>query len=115
MNNNVAPIEALFEKAEDYGKTTIELFRLNAIDKSSRVISSLATKLVISVAATLFVLIITIAIALWLGELLGKSYYGFFVIGGCYAFIVLLLYSFRVQWIKIPVSNSRTRELHRIG
>ena len=106
MNENATPIEILFEKAEEYSKTTIELFKLNAIDKSAEVVSSLAVRLVIFIVVALFTLIINIGIALWLGEFLGKTYFGFFVIGGFYALIIILLYTFRYKWIKYPVSNS---------
>jgi hypothetical protein len=104
--NNASPIETLFAKAEDYGKTTIELFKLNAIDKSADVVSSLVSRLAILMVVALFILIISIGMALWIGELLGKSYYGFFVIGGFYALIAILLYTFRHQWLKYPVNNS---------
>jgi hypothetical protein len=106
MNNNTTPIESLIERAEDYSKTTIELFKLNAIDKSADVVSSLATQLAIFTAVVLFTLTINIGIALWIGELLGKAYYGFFIVGGFYTIIALLLHTFREQWIKTPVSNS---------
>ena len=82
MNDNQTPIEALFEKAEDYSKTTLELFKLNAIDKTAEIVSSLAVRLAILLAVVLFVLVLNIGVALWIGELLGKTYYGFFVVAG---------------------------------
>ncbi len=106
MNDNPTPIEALFDKAEDYSKTTLELFKLNAIDKTAEIVSSLAVRLVILLAVVLFVLVLNIGLALWIGELLGKTYYGFFVIAAFYAFITILLYAFRNRWIRYPVSNA---------
>jgi len=99
MNNIAAPIESLFEKVEDYGRTTIQLFKLNTIDKSADLASSLATKAVIFIFVAMFILSINIGFALWLGEVLGKSYYGFFVTGGLYAFIAIPVYNFRHQRI----------------
>ena len=106
MNTNATPIELLFEKAEDYSKTTIELFKLNAIDKSADVVSSLVSRLAVFIAVALSVLIINIGFALWIGLLLGNSFYGFFIIGTFYAIVALLLHVFRHAWIKYPVSNS---------
>jgi hypothetical protein len=106
MNNNATPIEALFARAEDYSRTTLELFKLNAIDKSADVVSSLAARLAILIVVALFTLIINIGVALWLGELLGKSYYGFFVVAGFYLVLSILLYAFRHQWIKQPLSDT---------
>ena len=106
METPSGSVEALFERAEDYSKTTIELFKLNAIDKSADVVSSLISRLAILAVVTLLVLITSIGVALWLGELLGKSYYGFFIIGGLYGILALLLHVFRHPWVKSPLNNS---------
>lgn len=106
MDSNATPIGKLVEKAEEFSKTTIELFKLNAIDKSADVVSSLVSRLVILMVVALLIITISIGIALWVGEVLGKSYYGFFVVGGMYTILALLLHSFRHQWIKKPVNNS---------
>ncbi len=105
------PIEELFEKAGEYGKTSIELLKLKSIDKSASVISSLAVKIVLLIIVAMFISSISIGIALWMGELLGRSYYGFFVIAGFYALITLVLYLFRDQWIKKPVNESMIKKL----
>src|SRR5258706_11552500 len=106
MNENAKLIESLFEKGEEYGKTTLELVRLKAIAKSGEVVSSVTATLAVTVVAALAVLIANIGIALWVGELLGKSYYGFFIVAGFYFLVASLLHLFRRQWIKTPVSNS---------
>lgn len=106
MNNPATTIEMLFEKAEDYGKTTIELLKLNAIDKSADVVSSIATKLAIAIVVLMFMSIINIGLSLWIGELLGKLYYGFFVVAGFYGLVIFVLYAFRSALIKTPISNS---------
>lgn len=106
MEDQSTSVESLFERAEQYGKTSIELLKLKAIDTSADVLSTLITRLVIIAFVTLFVLILSIGIALWIGETLGKAYYGFFVVTGFYGVIGIVLYIFRKQWIKMPVSNS---------
>lgn len=111
MTDNATPIAMLLEKAENYSKTTIELFKLHAIDKSADVVSSLVSRLAICLVVALFILILNVGVALWIGELLGKSYYGFFLLAGFYALIGTLLYIFRHQWIKYPVSNSIIKQI----
>jgi len=106
MNDPAKSIETLFEKVGDYGNTTIELFKLNAIDKSAEVVSTLATRLIIYLVIAFFIFTLSIGLSLWIGELLGKSYYGFFVIAGCYALVSILLYAFRHPWIREPLNNS---------
>lgn len=106
MEDHSTLIGSLFEKTEHYTKTSVELYKLKAIDKSADVISTLVARLAVIVFITLFVLILNIGVALWIGELLGKSYYGFFVVAGFYALIGILLYGFRNKWIKSPLRNS---------
>jgi hypothetical protein len=111
---NAATIETLFEKAGDYGKTTAELLKLNALSKCADVVSSLVTRLATLVVVALFIITINIGIALWLGELLGRSYYGFFVVAGCYCIIAILLNVFRRQWVETPIRNAIVSEvLHK--
>src|ERR1041385_4908970 len=100
MNNKATPIELLFEKAEDYSKTTIELFKLNAIDKSADGISSFISRLAVFIAVALSVLIINIGFALWIGQLLGNSFCGFFIVGAFYAIAAIILHKFKNVWIK---------------
>lgn len=105
MDNKATTIEMLFEKAEDYTRTTVELAKLNAIDKSADVLSSLMSGLAVTTVVAIFMLLINIGLALWIGELLGKSYYGFFIVASFYFILALVLYTFNNQWIKTPVSN----------
>ncbi len=105
MNNNDSTIETLFEKAENYGKTTIELLKLKAIDKSADVASSLVVQIAFLIIVVLLVITLNIGLALWIGELLGKSYYGFFAIAGFYALMAILIRSVLRQSIKIAVGD----------
>jgi len=111
MTENTTPIATLFERAEDYGKTTLNLLKLNAIDKSADVVSSLVSRLAVIMTVVLSVLIVSIGLSLWLGKLLGDAFYGFFIVGSFYALLALLLHIFRHQWLKYPVSNSIIKQL----
>ena len=104
-------IETLIEKAAVYGKTSFELIRLQAVDKTADKISSFSPGVVLCIIITCFLFLVNIGAALWLGEVIGKTYYGFFVIAGFYAIAGMLLYAFRHQWIKEPVSNTIITQL----
>ncbi len=105
MYNNEPPLESLFEKAEDYSKTTLEILRLKAISKSAEVLSTLVAQMALILAIALASLITNIGIALWVGKLLHNAYFGFFIVGGFYSIIAVLLYFFKDTWIKIPVNK----------
>jgi hypothetical protein len=106
MNDATSSIEKLIESAEEYGKTTVEIVKLDIISKTSETISSLATRLVILAVVALFVFIINIGLSLWVGELLGRMCYGFFTIAAFYLLVALILYASRNKWIKHPIQNS---------
>jgi hypothetical protein len=99
-------IESLIEKGEQYGKTTLELIKLKALDKSAEVTSTLVSWLIVVVLIVLFFLIFNIGIALWIGELLGKTYWGFFAVAGFYGLLALVFGIFREKLVKKPVNNS---------
>lgn len=111
MIHNETPIASLIERVENYSQTTIELIKLNAIDKSADVVSSLVSRLAVVLTIVLSTIIINIGIALWVGKLLGDSFYGFFIIGGFYALLAILLHNFRHQLIKYPISNAIIKQL----
>lgn len=105
MKDKVVLIEVLFEKVESYTKTTLELYRLRAIDKITDVFATIASSLIIAVIIALFFILISIGLALYLGELLGKSYYGFFALSGFYALIALIIAMNRRAWLEIKLND----------
>lgn len=111
MENNTTPIESLLQRAEDYGKTTLTLLKLSAVDKSADVFSSLVIKLVLLLVVVLFLLMLSIGVSLWLGELLGKLYYGFFIVTGSYLLIGLLVNIFKATLIGAPVRKAVITEI----
>lgn len=106
MEEKATLVESLFEKAEAYIKTNIELIRLKAIDKISDLLSSIASTLILFAIVFILVILINIGLALWIGELLGESYYGFFVVAIFYLIIMLILLFTHGQIIKKPIINS---------
>lgn len=114
MNDSTTPIEALFEKAENYSKTTLELLKLTTIDKTADVVSTLSNQLTLIILATMFTLMVNIALALWIGQYLGGMFYGFFVMGGVYLIATSMIYAFGNDWIKKPVNNSMINLMLRL-
>lgn len=103
-------LEPLLEKAEAYGKTSFEVLKLKAVDKTAEVSSTLVSRGLFLLLVSFFLFTLNIAVALWLGELLGRAYYGFLVVASCYALagIILLLIH---PIIKARVNNAVIRQL----
>jgi len=105
MKDNVNLIEALVDTATEYGKTSYELVKLKALDKTSDVISTVIPHSVVFVLVMTFMLFISLGLSFWLGEILGKIYYGFFVVAAFYCIIGLVLHFFLHKWFKKIVGN----------
>jgi len=111
MTDNTTPIATLLERAEDYTRTTIKLFKLITVDKTAEIVSSLFSLFVVLMTVVLSIIISSIGLALWLGKLLGETFYGFFIVGAIYLFVAILFRVFREQWLRYPVSNSIIKQM----
>ena len=105
MENIATSIRKLYNKAEQYSKTSLELIKLNAIDKSSDVISSLAVVVSLAFIVAVFTLFINIGLALLIGKAVRDYAIGFFIMSGFYVFIGFFLYVYRKKLIKTPIDN----------
>jgi len=105
METPSTAFESLFERVEAYIKTTLELSRLKFLESTITIITSLISRISVIITISLFVLVLNIGIALYLGELLGKNYYGFFIVAAFYLVVGIVLHFFLHKWIKKPVSD----------
>lgn len=115
MEKNASPITKLIQRAEDYAKTTITLYKLTTVQKSADIISGVVSKLLLLLVIVFFLLMLSIGTSLWIGDLLGKAYYGFFIVTAFYLFVFAALYIFRLQLIKIPARNAVVVEMLKKG
>ncbi len=111
MEKQTNSVETLLEKTADYLETRMELLKLRAVDKVSDVASSMASRLMMAMVIGLLLLILNMGIAFWIGDMLGKMYYGFFLLGAFYLLIVVLFYFFRSKWIKKPLQDSLIKKM----
>ena len=111
MENDPGTVGSLFEKAGGYLDTRLDLLKLQALDKTSDVTSSLVSRIVIAIILFLAILIVNIGLALWVGELVGRVYVGFFIVAAFYILLALLIHVFRKAWIKDPITNILIKKL----
>lgn len=106
MENNAKMLESLLEKAEDFGKTSLELIKLKTLDKTSEIVSSFIPYSIIFALMASFLVFLNLGIAFWLGEIMGKTYFGFFVVAGFYVFAGMIFYFFFHKQVKKWICNS---------
>lgn len=105
MEDNAKLVESLLEKASEYGKTSIELIKLKALDKTLDAASSLIPHSIVLVLVAVFMLFLNIGLSFWLGEILGRIFYGFFAVAAFYGIAGIVLHFFMHKRLKKIVGD----------
>jgi hypothetical protein len=111
MESKPSNIEELFDKLKDYIDATVDLFKLKSIKKVSGFLSTFTVGIILLGLLFLVAMFFTIGFALLIGAWLGKMYYGFFVMGGVFIIIALVLYSRRKKSVRTAISDWLIKEL----
>ncbi|HMG84052.1 MAG TPA: hypothetical protein VK559_13515 [Ferruginibacter sp.] len=111
METTKQDLEILFEKTADYVETKANLLKLQAVDKTADVVSSLVLILIAAVIFSVVFFILNIGLALWIGYLLGKTFYGFFILAGFYTIVGLSIYFLKGKFLKANLSNLIIKKL----
>ncbi|MFN3756965.1 MAG: hypothetical protein ACK4RM_08410 [Flavobacterium sp.] len=94
MKEQIILLEELFEKIKNLSKSTIELVTLRFYRKLTGVIALIITDVIVIILISFMLFLLNIALALWIGELLGKMSYGFLIVGAFYGILGLLAHLF---------------------
>lgn len=95
----------LYEKAEDYTKTSLELIKLKTIAAAADALSTVTSRIAVGAVVAFFTLFLNIGLSLWIGKLLGEYYYGFFAIALFYLIIAVIMHKTQNSIIKTPIGN----------
>lgn len=98
-------VKVLLTQVEEYGKTSFELTKLKAVQKLIPVATVFTGYLFVLLTLSLFILLLNIGIAMWLGDLLGKPYYGFLSVAGFYLLVGIILYFTAAKLFRNPVGR----------
>ncbi len=98
-------IEPLFERVQEYGKTSYELIKLKTVEKTVGFLSSFLSRAIVMATLSIFLLLFSIGISFWVGELLGKVYYGFLLVAAGYLLLAGVLFFFFRNRLKNSFSN----------
>ena len=111
MAEHATDIDILLSDAGDFIETRTTLWKYKSIESLADVTGELVSGLGMIVITSFVIIIFSIGFALLIGDWLGKSYYGFFIMGGLYAVIALIIYARRGHWLKNPFSNMLIRKI----
>jgi phosphoglycerol transferase MdoB-like AlkP superfamily enzyme len=105
MEDNAKLIESILGRTTDYVKTSIQLVKLKALEKSTDVVSSVIPYAVAVAIFSLAMLFLNVGLALWIGEILGEIFYGFLVIAAFYCIVAIIFHFFMHKWLKKFIGN----------
>lgn len=105
MDNQPNAIGSFIESAGAYIETRVELLKLQAVSKSSSVVSSLVSTIIIAVLIVFGLSILNIGLSFYIGTLLGATWLGFIVVGGFYILLAILFIALKDRLIKRPVTD----------
>ena len=106
-------IEHIYERVEQYVLTTVELYKLKALQKLAETATSIVTSLMMLIFGLLFLLFVSIGLAVYLGEVLGKMHFGFMIVAGIYLVFAIIIYSLRAKVLKDKVSTYIVRKIFK--
>ncbi|MEP7322152.1 MAG: phage holin family protein [Saprospiraceae bacterium] len=98
-------IETLIETTEAYAKTSFQLAKIQIQGIVTTILSRLIIRMVLVCVLLFFILLFNIGFALWLGEIIGKNYFGFFILAGFYLVLGLVVHLFLKDQIRNSVTN----------
>jgi fatty acid desaturase len=105
MEEKAKLLESLVEKATDYGKVSLEVVKLKAVDKTSDIVSSVVPHTVVVIIMSSFMLFLNLGLAFWLGDLTGRLYFGFFIIAAFYVLIGIVIHFLMHKSLKKLIRN----------
>ena len=111
MENKTTILDPILERAETFGKTSLELFKLQTIEKFTKFISHVVSRSIAFFVLSLFIIMLSIGASIWLGDLLGRMYYGFLCVAVFHFIIGCIIYFFMHNWIKKQVSDAIITEM----
>lgn len=97
-------MEPLLEKVGQFGQLNIDLIKYKILDKVADLIASFIARFLLMLMFSIFAIFMSIGAALWLGELLGKTYFGFLAVSVFYG-IATIIILFLQQAIKQRMNN----------
>ncbi len=88
-------LEELFEKTEGYILDNVELMRLKVLDQVADSGAALMANGIILILGLGAFALLNFGLGFWLGEILGYPHLGFFLIGGFYTLLTIVLLLFK--------------------
>lgn len=94
FDNITDHVDEISDHVRSYVKSTIEYHKLDFFKKGVKSVVSLARVIIILGILLLLLVFVSTGSAIWIGEELGSTYLGFFIVGAFYLILLLFMLIF---------------------
>lgn len=101
----------LYDHAEQYVKTSAELYRLKAVKTGAGIFSSVTTGFILGVVFSMVLLFASVGLAFYIGSVLGAWHHGFFIVCGIYLIAGIMVYLLRTKIIRRKLNDYFVKEV----
>jgi hypothetical protein len=102
-------LETLIEELKKYLTTTLEINKLEAVERSSTVTATMMSGLLIGIVVVLLILFISLWAGFYISAKLGDTYSGFTLVAGFYLLLTVVLFLGRKKLIENPIRDKIIR------
>lgn len=101
------------DHVKDYINTQINYYRLTAIEVLAKTASSAAVGVFVALFGYLFLLFVSVALAILLGGLFNNIFLGFLTVAGIYLVLAVLVIILKRKLITTPLINTIIKSLEK--
>lgn len=113
MEEIFARIESLVNNLKEFVNAKLDSLKLSLAEKISRLAANLAAALIVMVMITLCIIFFSMALAYFLGGLVGNTWLGFLIVAFFYLLIAIIVWAARERILRIPIMNSILSQLSK--
>lgn len=99
------------KKTEDYFKLRWQTLQLQMVGILAELFAKIILQLFLGAIFFLSFLLLSVALAFYLGEILQKTYFGFLIVGFFYFLVGILVYIFKRKGIETKVKDAIVHQL----
>lgn len=111
MKSILQQVGDLFSSTVDLAGARWKLYKIRMAQQVAGKMSSFAVAFCMIFFMLTALLLVSVGAAYWIGDSTGSTRNGFFIVGGFYVFMGILIYIFRVSWIKKPMETRIIKKL----
>jgi len=94
------------EKLEQYLQDRLLLFKLQTVEKTSKLIAIMFIGLMVTLISLFILIFLSIMGGYYFASLLGSLYWGFGVVTGIYVLLLVLLIVAGKKWVHLYITNT---------